>query len=176
MRYTRSKESDSSSTASSTGIAAVEEQSHHEASEEHVIGQNVGIDCMSYLYRSQSDTQAIITTTTRDYFEEELAARLNRMATYSNDATVCYALQSFPLAKATWGKQAQGRNDRSEYLCIREKPVTLWILGEAAVTLFKEKGLPRRKAAIMVTPLANDDLKRGLGLLHNLSKPIYRGS
>lgn len=117
-------------------------------------------------------TRQSITSQTREYFDTELATRLDKLAQYNNEATRCYSLKTLPIAHLQFGKEGLGRNDRSDYIVLREKPVTVWIVGELVVPLFKQHGLPRRKASVLIRPLIDNDLQRGLSVIEKLSNPM----
>ena len=108
----------------------------------------------------------------RPYFNQSLVDRLQKLINYQNPATAYFSIRNFPQHEAKWGKPGVGRQDRSDILCIRDKPVTLWIVAELIFPNFTYQGNPNRRAGVRFRPLLDDDLKTASRMLNALCKPI----
>lgn len=113
----------------------------------------------------------LITTHTRDYFSAKLARRLNTLVQWGNEATSCFSVKMLPVGTLKWGKEGYGPDDVSEFLCVDDKPVTLWIAGEVVVPSFVKDGYGKRKAGLLVRPLLQSDYIKCNKIINRFSKP-----
>lgn len=113
----------------------------------------------------------LITRETREFFTPELARRLNILVHWANDATACYSVKNLPVGLLKWGKEGYGHEDLSEYMCIQEKPVTVWIVGELVVPNFVKDGFANRHPGVLIRPFLQTDYTKCVDIIGRYSKP-----
>ena len=113
----------------------------------------------------------IVTTNTRSYFNTRLAQRLNALVQYADAATATYAVRELPFGELHWGLGQYVNEDTSALVCIRDKRVTTWIVGEIIALNFVKEGVATRKAGLIVRPLLQEDLGIASRMLQDLSQP-----
>lgn len=96
----------------------------------------------------------------RSYFRPYIVTRLNKMLNYSNPSTSCYSVHHVP-ENIHWGMPGGGIDDMSEYYCVNNKPVKLWIIGEVIKSWFRDQeGYNPRQVSITVQPLVHSDFMK----------------
>ena len=84
-------------------------------------------------------------------------------------------MSSLP-SNLSWGPEGRGRQDQSDTIVVRDKPLTVYIVGEVIFPNFVKDGMARRKAGILVKPLVDADFESLQAILQELSQPALRKS
>ena len=113
---------------------------------------------------------------TRNYFNPRLVDRVNQLLRYSNPATACYALHELPKSELRWVPSTRGAGDKSDLLHLGNKPVAIWIVGEAVVPKFVQGEFYPKKPSLLIRPLLQEDTDTANYIIRNYSQPILCAS
>ncbi|KAF7793583.1 hypothetical protein EIP86_004697 [Pleurotus ostreatoroseus] len=102
--------------------------------------------------------KSTVTETDRSYWYPALAERITNMLRYKNEGMTLYSTAYLPSLTLNWGPTRGGADNLDDYVCINDKKLTVWLLGEVeACFIYDEAGRTSNNINVVVKPFADSD-------------------